>query len=99
MRATRRFCAVIGNEISTIAGLALLHTGIGFAAWVTMSRHLTLPTHPAHPDRVCWGCEQYCPAHNLVCGKDTVRTPHPVELFGDDWQSPTEDESLEPATQ
>jgi hypothetical protein len=27
----------------------------------------------------------------LVCGKDTVRTPHPIELFGDDWQPPTED--------
>jgi hypothetical protein len=38
-----------------------------------------------HPERVCWGCDRYCPADNLSCGRDTVRTPHPVELFGDDW--------------
>jgi hypothetical protein len=43
------------------------------------------PTHPAHPERVCWGCDQYCAAHDLSCGQDTVRTPHPLELFGDDW--------------
>jgi|SRR4051812_47565478 hypothetical protein len=43
------------------------------------------PTHPAHPERVCWGCDEYCPVDNLSCGKDTVRTPHPAELFGDDW--------------
>jgi metal-sulfur cluster biosynthetic enzyme len=45
----------------------------------------TYPTHPAHPERVCWGCDEYCPADDLTCGKDTVRTPHPIELFGDDW--------------
>jgi Protein of unknown function (DUF3079) len=44
------------------------------------------PTLPLHPERVCWGCDQHCPANDLTCGKDTVRTPHPVELFGDDWQ-------------
>ncbi len=53
-----------------------------------MSRN---PTHPAHPERVCWGCDQYCPADDLTCGSDTVRSPHPVELFGDDWQTPAED--------
>jgi hypothetical protein len=41
---------------------------------------------PAHPERVCWGCDRYCPADNLACGRDTVRTPHPIELFGEDWQ-------------
>jgi len=48
------------------------------------------PHHPAHPERVCWGCDQYCPADNLVCGSDTVRTPHPVELFGKDWDVDSE---------
>jgi hypothetical protein len=43
------------------------------------------PTHPAHPERVCWGCDRYCSADDLICGKDTVRTPHPLELFGADW--------------
>jgi hypothetical protein len=41
--------------------------------------------HPKHPDRVCWGCEKYCPADELACGNGTIRAPHPVELFGDDW--------------
>jgi hypothetical protein len=41
--------------------------------------------HPAQPERVCWGCEKFCPAHDLACGNGTIRTPHPSELFGDDW--------------
>jgi hypothetical protein len=41
--------------------------------------------HPARPERVCWGCEKYCPAQDLACGNGTIRTPHPSELFGDDW--------------
>ena len=41
---------------------------------------------PLSPERVCWGCERYCPANDLVCGNGTVRTPHPRELFGPDWE-------------
>ena len=40
---------------------------------------------PGHPERICWGCERYCPADDLRCGNGTIRTPHPVELFGPDW--------------
>jgi hypothetical protein len=40
---------------------------------------------PAHPERICWGCDQHCPADSLACGNGTDRTPHPVELFGNDW--------------
>lgn len=43
------------------------------------------PIHPAHPERLCWGCDLYCPAQDLRCGNGSVRTPHPVELFGEDW--------------
>ena len=43
------------------------------------------PLQPVHPERVCWGCDKYCPADDLACGNGTIRTPHPVELFGDDW--------------
>lgn len=43
------------------------------------------PLHPAHPERVCWGCDRYCPVDDLACGNGTIRTPHPAELFGDDW--------------
>jgi hypothetical protein len=40
---------------------------------------------PTNPERVCWGCDKLCPAQSLACGNGTIRTPHPVELFGDDW--------------
>ena len=43
------------------------------------------PLAPKHPERICWGCDKYCPADDLRCGGGTIRTPHPVELFGEDW--------------
>jgi hypothetical protein len=46
---------------------------------------IKLPLYPLHPERVCWGCDRYCPAHELACGNGSERTPHPVELFGEDW--------------
>jgi hypothetical protein len=47
--------------------------------------------HPSHPERICWGCDRYCAAHDLICGNGTIRTPHPVELFGKDWLEWAED--------
>jgi hypothetical protein len=44
-----------------------------------------VPLNPAHPERICWGCEQYCRADDLACGNGTERTQHPIELFGTDW--------------
>jgi hypothetical protein len=44
-----------------------------------------VPLNPAHPERTCWGCDKYCPDDDLGCGNGTIRTMHPVELFGDDW--------------
>ena len=41
--------------------------------------------HPRHPERICWGCDKYCAAEDLACGNGTIRAPHPVELFGEDW--------------
>lgn len=43
------------------------------------------PLNPKHPERICWGCDKYCPADSLACGNGTDRTQHPAELFGDDW--------------
>jgi hypothetical protein len=43
------------------------------------------PIHPKNPERVCWGCDKYCPADSLACGNGSERTQHPMELFGDDW--------------
>jgi hypothetical protein len=48
-------------------------------------RRTRAPLLPANPERVCWGCEKYCPADDLACGNGTIRTMHPCELFGDDW--------------
>ena len=44
------------------------------------------PVDPTHPERLCWGCDRYCAANGMLCGNGSVRTPHPAELFGDDWQ-------------
>lgn len=44
------------------------------------------PIHPVHPERVCWGCDKYCPVDSLACGNGSERTQHPAEIFGDDWQ-------------
>ena len=44
-----------------------------------------MPVRPAHPESICWGCDKYCPADRLGCANGTIRTPHPCELFGDDW--------------
>ncbi|UCG99294.1 MAG: DUF3079 domain-containing protein [Burkholderiales bacterium] len=43
------------------------------------------PISPRNPHRICWGCDRYCPAGSLSCGNGSERTPHPIELFGDDW--------------
>ncbi len=43
------------------------------------------PIRPAHPERICWGCDKYCPADAMACGNGSDRTPHPIELWGDDW--------------
>lgn len=43
------------------------------------------PLNPSHPERICWGCDLYCPAKALACGNGSERTQHPAELFGEDW--------------
>lgn len=44
------------------------------------------PIIPTKPERICWGCDRYCPADAMRCGNGSERTPHPCELFGADWQ-------------
>ena len=41
------------------------------------------PIHPANPERICWGCDQFCSIDAMACSNE--RSPHPAELFGDDW--------------
>jgi len=40
------------------------------------------PIHPEKPEKICWGCDKYCPADSLACGNGADRIQHPVELFG-----------------
>ena len=47
------------------------------------------PLNPAHPERICWGCDRYCPVDDMVCGNGSVATLHPAELFGSDWLTST----------
>lgn len=41
------------------------------------------PLHPANPERICWGCDQFCAITAMACSNE--RSPHPSELFGSDW--------------
>ena len=43
------------------------------------------PLNPKHPERICWGCDKYCPEDSLGCGNGSGRTQHPAELIGEDW--------------
>ena len=41
------------------------------------------PNLPANPERICWGCDQFCAIEAMACANE--RSPHPAELFGEDW--------------
>ncbi|MGC8519135.1 MAG: DUF3079 domain-containing protein [Steroidobacteraceae bacterium] len=56
------------------------------------------PVNPGHPERICWGCEKFCPADSMRCGNGTDRTQHPAELWGPDWEGFGLD-AREPATE
>ena len=48
------------------------------------------PTAPKDPERVCWGCDKYCAANDLRCGKE--RAPDPIEDYGEGWIAEPEDD-------
>jgi len=50
-----------------------------------MKKAKKFPLRPTHPERVCWGCDKYCPADSLICGNGSGRTEHPIEVLGEDW--------------
>jgi hypothetical protein len=54
------------------------------------------PLKPIHPERICWGCDKFCPASDLRCGNGTERTMHPIELFGEDWLEWAEERAAHP---
>lgn len=67
-----------------------IHGKIGAAA-AAHTRHQArsmakkFPLHPKHPERICWGCDRYCPTDSMACGNGSGRTMHPAETLGDDW--------------
>jgi len=42
------------------------------------------PLKPRHPERICRGCDRYCGADALACGKRSGRARHPVGNGGKD---------------
>ena len=56
-----------------------------------MAKHF--PLNPKHPERICWGCDRYCPAQSLACGNGSGRVMHPAETQGEHWY---EDWGIEP---
>ena len=55
--------------------------------------------HPTNPERICWGCDRFCAATDLGCANGSIRTPHPIELFGDDWEEWFERKDKKPGVQ
>jgi hypothetical protein len=53
------------------------------------------PIHPANPERICWGCDTFCSVSSMACANE--RSPHPAELFGDDWTTWGETPQLPPS--
>jgi Protein of unknown function (DUF3079) len=43
------------------------------------------PFAARQPGASLLGLQQVLPGDDLACGNGTIRTPHPCELFGDDW--------------
>lgn len=62
----------------------------------------TFPIHPAHPERICWGCDTYCAADAMRCGNGSDRTQHPLEIFGTEWngwdEEPSQSHNTSPAS-
>jgi hypothetical protein len=44
-------------------------------------------SNPGHPERICWGCSQFCRDTDLRCGNGSERAQHPFEVFGEDWEA------------
>ena len=42
------------------------------------------PIHPKNPERICRVCDIYCAVNSMACSNEC--SPHPSELFGEDWQ-------------
>ena len=60
------------------------------------------PLHPKHPERICWGCDRYCPTDSLACGNGSPhhaprRTAGRGLVYGGDWGF--DDDEIKPQEQ
>jgi hypothetical protein len=39
-----------------------------------LSYIMNIPIHPTHPERICWGCDKFCPA--LIFAAETEVNGH-----------------------
>lgn len=83
-RKVRRDAAAAVAPAICLRQRKVRHAGAGHDA-ATMARKF--PLDPPHPERTCWGCDRYCPRGDMACGNGSERTQHPVELFGQGWES------------
>jgi Protein of unknown function (DUF3079) len=77
-------------SVAAVRGLTGVKRAPGAAADTrprTTAMTKKFPLHPPHPERNCWGCDQYCKSTDLACGNGAERTQHPVEFFGPDWHT------------
>jgi hypothetical protein len=72
--------------------------GVTSAGSASSTMAKKFPIDPAHPERTCWGCDKYCPAHEMQCGNGSDRTMHPVETFGPGWEEWGLDPVVPPGT-
>lgn len=51
------------------------HCAQGAAVRIRVSFAMSkkFPIHPPHPERLCWGCDKYCPAESMACGNGSDR--------------------------
>lgn len=59
---------------------------------------MRFPLNPKHPERLCWGCDKLCAAHQMLCGNGSDRSQHPIEIIGDDWYDTLSDEDKQKIT-
>ena len=65
--------------------IELVHGGGQTNGAISLIMTRKFPIRPGHPERICWGCEHFCPADDMRCGNGTERAQHPIELWGEEW--------------
>ena len=94
--ATDHVCCASDKSPRPPVGSCLVSVVSYSSEFMSMAK-TKIALNPKHPERICWGCDKLCPANDLRCGNGTIRTQHPVELFGDNWMEwELDDQGSEP---